>query len=128
MGEEPCLSSGNIVSSFKAVESLSLSTNYFRSIAYTYEPLSFGTPSKRHSRSAYCAYKLPECYLSPTPLALSTLWSSYIQYDGNLSDREPRQLIQVHTHISETDSGSITSLKVQLNFQSNYNFRPCRCV
>jgi len=71
----------------------------------------------------YFAYKLPECYLSPTQLALSTLWSPYIQYDGYFSDRQQRHLIQVHTHFRNQfrlhyQFQSSTQLPVQLQFQS----------
>ena len=92
-------------------------------IAACYKPLSFWTSSNCHSRSAYFAYKLPECYLS-----LSKLLYPRCVHPTCISDREQRQLIQVHTHISETNSVSITSFKVQLNSQSNCNFSPCRCV
>jgi hypothetical protein len=91
--------------------------------AVSYEPSSFWTPFQPPSPSTYFTYKLPECYLSPMQLALSTLWTPYVQYDGYFSDRQQRQLIQVHTRFKNQfclhyQFKSMTQLSVQLQFQS----------
>ena len=95
--EEPFLGRGSIYF-FCRQSNLVPSTSYLTFIAVTYKNLSFRTHFISFSRSALFAYKLPVRYLFPTTIALSTLLSPYLQYFGIYSDRQERQLIQVHTH------------------------------
>ena len=59
----------------------------------------------------------------PTLLALSILWSPYIQHDGIFSDRQKRLLNRAHIHFRKHfwlyyQFQSKTQLPVQLQFQS----------
>jgi len=58
------------------------------------------SPLKPSLSSDIFTYELSECYLFPRTLALSKLLSPYLQYFGIYSDRQQRQLIQVHTHFT----------------------------
>jgi len=95
------------------------------SLQLVMNPPPFRTPFKRPSRSAYCPYKLPECYLSPRLLLYARCGHPrYNMMDTFQTDSSVSWF--KCTHISEIDPGNITNFKVRLNSQSNCNFSPCR--